>query len=116
MIILDLLKAFWTWVLSHSPREIAVAVAVLLLGLFFVYEVHHQRNIGYDECQADHAKAMASAQKTADTHAVTANAAVQKAHDDAAAKIPDYLLAYNDTSHVPDCGAVPYVRKLGGRK
>jgi hypothetical protein len=105
---MTILLALWSWITSHSPREIATAAAVLALGLFCVYEINHQRNIGYDECKAADAKATASAQAAADKAAATANATIDALRAKTQSKLPDLLQIYNDRTKVADCP--PYVR------
>ena len=100
------------WIAGHSWREIAAACAVLFIGLFCAYEVHHQRAIGYDEAKAEDAKANEAAQVRADKAAAPANKQLRVDYDQVSQPLPGYLQIYGDKSKPPDCPSVSYQRKL----
>lgn len=105
---MPLLGLLWSWVMGHSAKQLAYAGAFLAIGLFGAYEIHHQRNIGYDDCQADHAAADAARQEQADKAAVRHKAELEQIMQ----PLPNYLQVYNaPAAAAPDCAPVPYVRK-----
>jgi hypothetical protein len=96
------------WIKGHSAQQIFHAVAFLAIGLFCAYEIHHQRNVGRDQCEADHTQADARAQAAADKAAVVHKAELEKI----TAPLPSYLQTYNAPPlAAPDCAPVTYVRK-----
>lgn len=102
----------WNWVRGHSPTQLFHAACILGIAIFAFWAVVHERNVGYDECQAAHAKADAAAQARADKVSTAAN---DKLHADVAALdqlLPSYLQVYSDKTKPADCNPVPYVRKL----
>lgn len=106
------LGVIWNWIIGHSAKQLMYAGAFLAIGLFAAYEINHQRNIGYDECKAENAKADAAAQLVADKAAAPANAQIHANVDQILAPLPDYLHAYQDKSKASDCPDVPYIRKI----
>ena len=102
----------WSWVKGHSPTQLFHAGCVLALGLFCAYEIVHQRNIGYDECKAEDAKATAAAQASADKVSSKANAELHADLDEITQPLPGYLQVYGDKTKAADCAPVSYVRKL----
>jgi hypothetical protein len=98
----------WSWAIGHSAKQIAYAGAFLAIGLFAAYEIHHQRAIGRDECEAEHEQADAARQAAADKAAAGHKADIEKI----TAPLPAYLQTYNAPPlAAPDCAPVTYIRK-----
>lgn len=102
----------WAWVRGHSPTQLFHAACILGIAIFAFLGIVHERNVGYDECQAAHAKADAAAQARADKVSTAAN---DKLHSDVAAldqQLPSYLQVYSDKTKPADCTPYAYTRKL----
>lgn len=100
------------WVLRHSWREIAAALAVLALGIASAWFIVHERHVGRDECEAAHARADAIAQTAADKVSIKANTELHADLEEISQPLPGYLQVYGDKSKPSDCPSVPYKRKL----